>query len=133
MVRDPVETCFSNLRELYSNINRHSYDQLELADYFLQYRRLMAHWHAMFPGRILDVDYARLTADPEGTMRDVAAFCGIDFVEGMQSTATSSRAVLTASSIQVRDEAVHREVPKWAPYATHLQPMIRALREESTR
>jgi tetratricopeptide (TPR) repeat protein len=77
MVRDPIETCFSNLRELYSNINPHSYDQLELADFFLQYRRLMAHWHSMFPGRILDVDYARLTADPEGTMRDVAAFCGM--------------------------------------------------------
>ena len=35
MVRDPVETCFSNLRELFSDANRHSYDQFELADYFL--------------------------------------------------------------------------------------------------
>ena len=41
----------------------------------------MAHWHALFPGRILDVDYAQLTADPEATMREVAAFCGIEYVD----------------------------------------------------
>ena len=86
MVRDPVETCFSNLRELFTEVNAHSYDQDDLADYYLQYRRLMAHWHAVFPGRILDVEYARLTASPETAMREVAAFCCIDFVSGMSST-----------------------------------------------
>lgn len=127
MVRDPVETCFSNLRELFSNANPYSYDQGELADFFLQYRRLMVHWHRAYPGRILDVDYARLTADPESTMREVAAFCGLDYVDGMRSTASSTRAVATASAIQVRGEVVRRERPKWAPYATWLQPLIRAL------
>lgn len=129
MVRDPVETCFSNLRELYSDVNRYSYDQRDLADYFLQYRRLMAHWHEAFPGRILDVDYARLTADPEPVMREVAAFCGIDYVEGMRSTRSSTRAVATASAIQVREEVAARTVPKWLPYAGHLQPLIQALRQ----
>lgn len=129
MVRDPVETCFSNLRELFSDVNRHSYDQLELADYFLQYRRLMAHWHATFPGRVLDVDYARLTADPEPVMREVAAFCGLDYVEGMSSTGSSTRAVSTASAIQVREEVSARGIPKWAPYARQLRPLIGALRQ----
>lgn len=129
MVRDPVATCFSNLCELFTDVNPYSYDQHELADYFLQYRRLMAHWHEAFPGRILDVDYARLTADPETTMREVAGFCGIDYVDGMRSTASSARAVATASSIQVREGVVRRETPKWAPYARQLQPLIGALRE----
>jgi hypothetical protein len=31
--------------------------------------------------------------------------------------------------VQVRDRVVRRETPKWAPYAAHLQPLIRALRE----
>jgi hypothetical protein len=127
MVRDPVETCFSNLRELFSDVNRHSYDQLELADYFLQYRRLMAHWHAAFPGRILDVDYARLTADPEPVMREVAGFCGIDYIDDMRSTGSSTRAVGTASAIQVREEVAARTTPKWTPYAKHLAPLIGAL------
>lgn len=128
MVRDPLETCFSNLRELFSSANPYSYDQLELADYFLQYRRLMAHWHAAFPGRILDVDYARLTSDPEAAMREVASFCGLDYVDGMRSTASSGRAVSTASAVQVRGEIVKLERPKWSPYETQLQPLIAALR-----
>lgn len=129
MVRDPLETCFSNLRELFSEANPYSYDQLELADFFIQYRRLMAHWHAAYPGRILDVDYAELTRDPEAVMRRVAAFCGIDYLDAMSDPRSSSRAVSTASAVQVRDRVVRREVPKWAPYAKHLQPLIAALRQ----
>jgi tetratricopeptide (TPR) repeat protein len=128
MVRDPVETCFSNLRELFSEINPHSYDQLDMADYFLQYRRLMTHWHAMFPGRILDVEYARLTASPEATMREVTAFCGITYIDDMSRTTSSTRAIATASSIQVREGVLRRETPKWLPYADRLQPLINALR-----
>jgi len=129
MVRDPVETCFSNLRELFSDANPYSYDQSELADYFLQYRRLMAHWHAAWPGRILDVDYAELTRDPEAVMRKVAAFCGIEYIDAMRDPRSSTRVVATASVVQVRDRVVRREVPKWAPYARHLEPLIAVLRQ----
>lgn len=128
MVRDPVETCFSNLRELFSDTNQYSYDQVELADYFVQYRRLMAHWHEAYPGRIHDVDYARLTVDPQAVMRETAAFCGLDYTDGMRSTKSSTRAVSTASAIQVRGVVEKRDRPKWAPYARYLQPMIAALR-----
>lgn len=129
MVRDPVETCFSNLRELFSEVNSYSYDQLELADYFLQYRRLLAHWHSAYPGRILDVPYADLTRNPEIVMRKVAAFCGIDYVDAMRDPRSSTRAVATASAVQVREGVVRRETPKWAPYARQLRPLIKALRE----
>jgi Flp pilus assembly protein TadD len=127
-IRDPVETCFSSLRELFSDIYPYSYDQAELADYFAQYRRLMAHWHAAFPGRILDVDYARLTSATETTMREVASFCGLDYIDAMRSTSSSNRAVSTASAMQVRENVAAREVPKWAPYASYLQPMLETLR-----
>ncbi|MGN7725785.1 tetratricopeptide repeat-containing sulfotransferase family protein [Luteimonas sp. 22616] len=127
MVRDPVETCFSNLRELFSDANPWSYDQLELAAYYRQYRRLMAHWHTVWPGRILDVDYARLTREPEAVMREVAAFCGIAFDPAMLEHRSRSRGVATASAVQVRDRVTVRGQPKWAPYREYLQPLIGAL------
>lgn len=129
LVRDPIETCFSNLRELFFGINPHSYDQRELADWFLQYRRLMAHWHSAFPGRILDVPYVGLTRDTEATIRRVAAWCGIAYVPEMRDPRSSRRAVTTASTAQVRDAVVDRGVPKWAPYARQLQPLLNVLRE----
>lgn len=127
MVRDPLETCFSNLRELFSDANPYSYDQLELADYFIQYRRLMAHWRTSYPGRILDVDYARLTTDPEEVMREVAAYCGLGYFDAMSDTRSSKRAVATASAFHARQGVYRAETPKWLPYSEHLAPLANAL------
>ncbi|BCT92787.1 hypothetical protein LYSHEL_18110 [Lysobacter helvus] len=127
MVRDPMETCFSNLRELFSDANPYSYDQRELADFHHQYRRLMAHWHAAHPGRICDVDYARLTREPDAVLREVTAFCGLEFDPGMLALGQRKRGVATASAVQVRQKVEAREVPKWAPYAQWLGPLREAL------
>lgn len=127
MVRDPVATCFSNLREHFSGMSPYSYDQIELADYFARYRRLMAHWHATFPGQILDVSYDRLTSDTEATMRQVAAFCGLDFVPDMLDPRSGSSGVATASAVQVRAPVTRRAVEKWEPYREYLSPLISRL------
>lgn len=128
MSRDPVETCFSNLRELFAHAAPYSYDQLELADYSNQYRDLMDHWHSKFPDRILDVTYADLTRDTEATMRKVAAFCGFPFTEKLLQPNTQGKSVATASAVQVREKVIARDVPKWAPYENYLQPLINGLR-----
>lgn len=131
MVRDPVETCFSNLRELFSDANPYSYDQDELAYYHRQYECLMAHWRQAYPGRVLDVDYGRLTRDTETVLREVADFCGFEFEPGMLALQERTRGVATASAVQVRDRVVALERPKWAPYEDYLQPLIRGLRAET--
>lgn len=130
MVRDPIETCFSNLRELFSDANPYSYDQLELAKYYAMYADLMRHWHAQFPDQILQVEYKRLTTDTHAVMKDVANFCGIEFVDSMTDPGSSDRAVATASAVQVREGIRAREVPKWKPYEKFLQPMITRLDED---
>ncbi|MGH8085197.1 MAG: sulfotransferase [Lysobacter sp.] len=127
MTRDPMETCFSNLREFFSDACAYSYDQQELADYFEQYRRLMAHWHRAYPDRILDVDYAELTRNPESVLRGAAAFCGFQFEPGMLDLQRRARGVATASAVQVRDSIQTRSEPKWAPYARQLEPLRRGL------
>lgn len=129
MVRDPIEVCFSNLRELFSNANAYSYDQMELADYYLHYHRLMAHWRDAFPGRILDIHYDRMVREPEAVIREVCDFCGLDFVPEMLDIGNRKRGVATASAVQVREGIQVREVPKWKPYEAYLQPMINRLRE----
>ncbi|MGH8061666.1 MAG: tetratricopeptide repeat-containing sulfotransferase family protein [Pseudoxanthomonas sp.] len=124
MVRDPMETCFSNLRELFSSANPYSYDLLELADYFLEYQRLMEHWYARYPGRILNVDYAQLTADPETQLRRVAEFCGFEFESAMLDLQSRQRGIVTASAVQVRGQIRVEGTPKWRAYAPYLQPLM---------
>jgi hypothetical protein len=122
MVRDPMETGFSNLRELFSDANPYSYDLRELADYYGWYAELMKHWHARFAGRILDVEYARLLADPESQLRRVAEFCGLAFDPAMLKLDSRRRGVVTASAVQVRGGIQIRDRPKWAPYERWLAP-----------
>jgi tetratricopeptide (TPR) repeat protein len=127
MRRDPMETCFSNLRELFSDANAYSYDQRELGDFHRQYERLMSHWHAVFPGRILDVDYADLVRDPEGTMRNVTGFCGLEFEPEMLALQQRNRGVATASAVQVRGQIAAPSQPKWKAYEDWLGPLREAL------
>ncbi|TWI06322.1 sulfotransferase family protein [Luteimonas cucumeris] len=123
MIRDPMDTCFSNLKELFAGPYPHSYDMLEMADHYRHYRRLMAHWHALFPGRILDVQYADLAADPERIGREVIAFCGLSWNEGMAAIEKRTDVTTTASAMQVREPIHTRFVGQWYRYAEYLEPM----------
>ncbi|MDR7097933.1 tetratricopeptide (TPR) repeat protein [Lysobacter niabensis] len=126
MVRDPLDTCFSNLRTMFSDVNTFSYDQQELAEWYGQYRQLMAHWHKVMPGRILDVHYDALVEDPEGVMRRVLEFCGLPW-DAAATTLEGAGAVATASSPQMRGGIIKNRKAAWSPYEKQLQPLIEGL------
>jgi tetratricopeptide (TPR) repeat protein len=127
MVRDPMDVCFSNLKQLFAPGNAHSFDQLEMADHWVRYRGLMQHWHRAFPGRVLDVDYGELVTQPEVAARRVLEFCGLPWEPDVVSIEAREGAVATASMVQVR-EAVHtRFLGQWQRYAEQLEPMRQRL------
>lgn len=123
MVRDPMDVCFSNLKQLFAPGNAHSFDQVEMADHFLRFRRLMAHWHEAFPGRILDVDYEALVTDPAASAARVLAFCGLPWEPGVVSVEAHQGTVATASMVQVREGIQTRYLGQWRRYAEALEPM----------
>lgn len=123
MVRDPMDVCFSNLKQLLAPGNAHSFDLLEMADHFVRYRRLMAHWHRTFPGRVLDVDYRALVTDPQASAQRVLDFCGLPWEPGVVSIENHQGTVTTASMVQVREGIHTRFLGQWQRYATQLEPM----------
>lgn len=124
MSRDPMETCFSNLREPFSeNTCRYSYDLDELAGYYRQYFSLMQHWRQRFPGRIHDVTYTALATDPASELKRVASYLGIAYQPSMLETDSRSRSVNTASAVQVRQKPGLPLQPKWQHYREFLTPM----------
>lgn len=125
MVRDPRDTCFSSLRELYSDANPFSYDQAELASYYRNYESLMRHWRLRYGGQIMDVDYRRLTDDPDGVIREVAQFCSA--TGEISRLEPPARAVATASAIQVREGVQRRGQPLWLPYQEQLSALLNGL------
>lgn len=127
MVRDPMDTCFSNLRIPFTFACGYSYDQREMADYFLGYQRLMAHWHRVLPGRIFDVSYRHLVNDPSTVGQKVMDYLGLPFEAAALDIDRNTSAVATASSAQVRGGIRRDHTSAWKPYQNYLEPMINLL------
>ncbi len=124
MRRDPADTCFSNLRTLFTAEAAYSYDQVEVADYYKAYRDLMDHWREALPGRVFDIDYDAMVTQPEAQARRIAAHCGFDFRADMLQVDRSSGMVATASSNQVRKGILTNRGGLWRAYERHLGPML---------
>lgn len=129
MVRDPVDTCFSNLRTYFSNAALYSFDQVSLANYFGHYQGLVQHWRTVMPDRILDISYNGLVSDPEGTARRIFDFCGLPFEAEALRVERGSGAVSTASSAHVRQGILTDRGAAWKPYQDYLRPMLARLGE----
>jgi tetratricopeptide (TPR) repeat protein len=104
-------------------------DLEDAAHWYGQYLRLMAHWKAVYPGDILDVDYDNLVEDPEPVIRRLLEFVGLDWEDGCLEFNRSERAVRTASVWQVREPLHKRSSGRWRNYATQLEPLQAALAE----
>lgn len=127
LVRDPMDTCFSNLRQLFSGAALYSYDQRELGGFYLLYRRMMAHWHKILPGRVLDIGYDDLVSDPLSMAQRVAAHCGLAFEESMVDIGRASGTVATPSAMTARQGFQRNRGQVWRHYEPHLQVLQRTL------
>jgi hypothetical protein len=129
MVRDPVDTCFSNFKAMFGNVASYSYDLQALAHYYGQYARLIRHWHIQLPDAMFDVSYASLVRDPENTLRQLLSHCGLMLEEGCLRPELNASPVATPSSAQVRESIHTRGLGQWRHYAKHLEPLRRTLAE----
>ena len=120
LVREPMDVCFSNYRALLGDSFPYSYELGALAEHYLQYRRVLAHWHSAMPGQILDVHYGDLVRQPEETARKVFAFCGLDWEPGCVDLTRNKSVVATLSMVQVREPIHTRSFEEWRPYEQHL-------------
>lgn len=119
MIRDPMDVCFSNFRAMLGARYAYSFDLQTLAGHFRQYRRLMEHWRAVMPGKILDVAYRDLVDDTEATMRKVVEFCGLDWEPACLDPSRNTTPVGTLSAVQARG-AIHGGFGAWRRYERHL-------------
>lgn len=128
LVRDPMDTCFSNLRTLFAGVATYSYVQDELAGFYGLYRRLMEHWREVLPaGRFMDVAYADLVSDPERTATEVLRFCGLPAQSGLSDVQKGSGRIATASAVTARQGIQRDRGQQWRRYEAQLQPLVRGL------
>jgi tetratricopeptide (TPR) repeat protein len=125
MRRDPIDTCLSCYFQQFSPALNFAMDMSDLAHYYREHQRLMAHWHAVLPpGTILDVPYAELVADQEGWTRKILDFLGLEWDERCLVFHETKRAVITASYWQVRQKIYKDSVARWRNYEKWIGPLL---------
>jgi tetratricopeptide (TPR) repeat protein len=121
--RNALDNCLSiNFLHLDHSMG-YALDLMDTAHYYRQYRRLMAHWKALFGADILDFDYDAFVREPRPAVEKLLAFCGLDWEEKCMSFHQASNAVKTASVWQVREPLYRRSSGRWRNYARHLDPL----------
>jgi tetratricopeptide (TPR) repeat protein len=126
MRRDPIDTCLSCYFQKFSPSLNFTMDLSDLANYYRDHHRLMAHWRAVLPpGTILDVPYAELVADQEGWTRKILEFLDLEWNERVLDFQDTQRIVVTASSWQVRQKIYTNSVRRWRNYQKFIEPLRR--------
>jgi hypothetical protein len=122
-----MDACWSCYRQLFARGQPFTYDLTELGEYYLEYDRMMAHWRAVMPGRVLDVDYENVVLDLEGEARRLLEFCGLSWESACLRFHETERAIRTASSEQVRRPIYDTSIGAWRRCARELAPLIEVL------
>src|SRR5258706_819887 len=101
--RNPLDTCLSIYFQGFSAAHPYATDFGDLAHYYHEYRRLMAHWRPLLPPQtLLEVRYEDLVDDPAGWSRRLLAPIWLPSDPRCLEVHRTHRPVLTASNWQVR-------------------------------
>lgn len=124
MQRHPLDTCLSIYFQNFFNMGPYANDFGNLAHYYQEYLRLMAHWRAVLPATtLLEIPYEQLLRDQEGWTRQMLDFIGLPWEPKCLDFHQTDRVVITASRWQVRQKIHTGSSGRWRHYEKHLAPL----------
>jgi tetratricopeptide (TPR) repeat protein len=126
-VRDPVDNCLGCYKRLFATGNETTYDLGDIGRHYVHYRRTMEHWARVLPGRVVDVVYEEMVAEPADQIRRLLEACGLPWNDACMRFYETQRPVRTASLVQVRRPIYQTSVQRWRRYEKHLGPLFEAL------
>jgi len=133
VTRHPLANCYAMFKVLFDQGYPFSYDLGELAEYYLGYRRLMAHWHAALPGRIIDIAYEDLVADSAAEAPRLLHALGLSWQPACLEFHKNPAPVATASAAQVRRPIYRTAVSAWRNFERELAPLAARLKAAGVR
>jgi tetratricopeptide (TPR) repeat protein len=129
LTRHPLAACYAIYKTRFQGAFPFAYDLSDLGRFYLGYRRLMAHWHAILPGRIMDVAYEDVVRDHENVTRRILDYLDLPFEAACLDFHLNPASTTTASAIQVRKPLYSSSLEQWRHYAGELEPLSKILRD----
>jgi len=134
VTRHPLAACYAIYKARFrERAYAFSYDLDELGAFYIAYRRLMAHWHAVLPGRILDLAYEDIVTALEPTTRRLLDYAGLPFEAACLEFHLNPSSTGTASAVQVRRPLYESSLQEWRHYEQQLAPLAGRLRAAGIR
>lgn len=127
--RHPLDNCLSCYFTSFTDGIRFANQLDTLGRYYLDYHRLMQHWHHALPVEILDLPYEDLVQDTETSIARLLAFCDLPWEDACLEFHRTERAVRTPSRWQVRQPIYQGSVGRWRRYETELAPLKSLLQQ----
>jgi tetratricopeptide (TPR) repeat protein len=123
VTRNPMDTCYAVYKTLFQQAYPFSYQQQELAEYFISYQKLMQHWSQLAGLDIHQLSYEQLVGDPKEVGEKLYQFCGLDWQDRYLDLSSQQGTVNTASASQVRHDIHQGSLQKWQHYEQQLAPL----------
>ncbi|MBI1188358.1 MAG: tetratricopeptide repeat protein [Alphaproteobacteria bacterium] len=127
--RNPVDVGFSIFRNEFSKFVPFAYRLEDIAHYYGQYARLMAHWAQTRAGRYTVIQYEDFLRAFDDGARALIAACGLAWEDACAVYWKGERVISTLSTIQARQPPGLR-APGGGRYARLLAPLADALAAE---
>ena len=99
-------------------------DLEDAAHWYGQYSRLMAHWMALYPNDILEVDYDELVREPNLVLEPLLGFLDLDWEDEILHFHRARSTIKTASVWQVREPLHARSSGRWRNYSKQLKKLV---------
>lgn len=126
--RDPRDIALSMWKSHFSGtVLAYTYRLDWMAQKFNLYAQMMAHWHQVLPGAILDISYEDMVRTPEDISKRMAAFCDLDWTPEMARPDQSQNPVLTLSATQLRQPVHTGSIGNWQKNPDMLAEFISGL------
>ena len=126
--RDARATCWSNYKHYFSSGNGFTFNQKDLAKYFGLYSELMNYWHKLFPDKIYELSYEKLTENQKQETEKLLKYCDLNWDKNCLNFHKNTRAIKTASSSQVRKKMYQGSSEAWKKYESNLKTLTEGLK-----
>ena len=125
--RYPLDNCLSCYFTSFADQIKFANNLQTLGQYYLDYDRLMKHWHRVLPIKIFDLQYEELIGNTEQKVRALLDYCQLDWEDSCLSFYETKRGVRTPSRWQVRQPIYSSSMQRWRHYETALAPLKEVL------
>jgi len=125
--RDPIAINFSIYKTLFEEgAIEFSYDEDDIINFYKFYEELMQFWNDIYSDEILNINYDLLVNNPATEAKKIFKFTNVDFNSNYLKIENNSRAVTTASDLQIRNKIYKGSSENWKKYKKYLKKFIDA-------